>query len=224
MGPGSIGSSRVGERFSEDNRGHSLIKALPNARRRGDAPRTSDTREISMKPLRVAAAASVAGICIACGQAPLAPLLRASLVSDQSSYEAIPMGTGAGRHFVFPVVARYANESDAPIYLSRCLASDKHPNVGVRVVSDDAEAPAFDPPGACAATSALQVAPGELRTDTLSLEAPVVIDPSSGAYTGPQSLRVESFYLASTCASGWPNCPAPFEARTSNVVTVRMPQ
>jgi len=170
------------------------------------------------------AAAATACLCVACGREPLAPAVRASLVSDQSSYIATSVGTGASRSFAFSVIAQYTNGSETAIYLQRCLASSLHPNVGVQTVSDSAEPPTFDPPGACTGTSALVVAPGEMRTDTIALAAPVTVDPSTGAYSGPSQVHVEFFYLASTCSSGWPNCPAPFEARTSNVVTVTIPQ
>jgi hypothetical protein len=165
-------------------------------------------------------------LCVgtACSHVPTAPAVRASLQSDRSSYVASLAGTGGGRYFGFSVIARYANESGAPIYLLRCLATDAHPMVGVQAVAESAEPPAFDPPGACVATSSLEIAPGGVRTDTLNLEAPVTVDTSTGIYTGAQQLHVEFFYLASTCSSGWPSCPTPFEARTSNVVTLQIAQ
>ncbi len=161
--------------------------------------------------------------CLACGREPTRPGLRANLTSDRTSYIATSSGTGAASNYIFTVIARYANESDVTIYLPKCTASDLHPIVGVEAVAGDVEPPPSALPGACTGTAPFSIAPGEVRTDTLSLVVPGAPAVGNGVYAGPPQIRAEFFYIASTCSDGG-TCPVPFEARTSNVVTIQMPQ
>jgi hypothetical protein len=148
-----------------------------------------------------------------CRHEPTAPAYHALLLSDQASYTATLTGSGAVAYFQFTVIARYANQSDAPIYLERCGGSSQ-PLVGVQPVGDNGvpvgstDQAAF----ACSGGAPIAVEVRAVRTDTLILAAP-----------SPLPANVRLFYLASSCGSSMGTCAPwlPESDRVSNMVQVR---
>ena len=148
-----------------------------------------------------------------CHHEPTAPAYHALLLSDQSSYTATLTGSGAAAYFQFTVIARYANQGDAPVYLERCGGSSQ-PLVGVQPIGDNGvpvgstDQVAF----ACGGGGPIAVEVGAVRTDTLILAAP-----------SPLPANVRLFYLASSCGYSMGTCAPwlPESDRVSNVVQVR---
>ena len=131
-----------------------------------------------------------------CHHEPTAPALRALLLTDQASYTATLIGSGAAAYFQFTVIAHYVNQGDASIYLDRCGGSSQ-PSVGVQPIGNDGV-----PVGstdqvawACGGGGPIAIEAGAIRTDTLTLEAP-----------SPLPARVRLFYLASSCGYSMGTC------------------
>jgi hypothetical protein len=135
------------------------------------------------------------------------------LLTDQASYTATLIGSGAAAHIQFTVIAKYANQGDAPIYLGRC-GGGAQPSIGVQPIGDDGipvgstDQVAF----ACSSGSPLAVEVGAVRTDTLTLQAP-----------SPLPANVRLFYLASGCGNSMGTCAPwlPEADRVSNILQVR---
>jgi hypothetical protein len=150
----------------------------------------------------------------ACHREPTAPsVYRAVLRTDQSSYAATVVAPADSASRTLQVILQYTNESNAPIYLSRCAGSSQ-PALGTQQV--DSTGFSLDPttqvPFACSSDVPISVASGAIRTDTFTVSAPSPL---------PASIRL--FYLASACGTPMGICMPllPDSDRVSAAVQVR---
>jgi hypothetical protein len=130
----------------------------------------------------------LAAYAAACSREPAAPVYRAVLRTDQTSYFAVLLGTGDNFR-TLRVVLQYTNQSDVPIYLQRCPGAPR-PDLGTQSVGNDGVALGTSDmvASACAGGAGLTVAPGAIRTDTFTVAAP-----------DPLPAKIRFFYLASSC-------------------------
>jgi hypothetical protein len=154
---------------------------------------------------------------LACHREPTAPAqpFHALLQSEQTSYTATLIGSGAAAYYGFTVVVRYVNQGNAPIYIERCGGSSQ-PLVGVQPFSieGDPVGSTDQVPFACGSDSAFVVQPGSFRRDTLTLAAPSTL---------PANVRL--FYLAhSFCNSMGGACTPllPESDRVSSTIQVQV--
>jgi hypothetical protein len=131
----------------------------------------------------------LAGSVSACGHEPAAPVYRAVLRTDQTSYFVASGGPGNTTPRQLRVILQYTNQSGAPIYLERCSAGAP-PSFGTQSIGSDGTAlgSADQVAGACSGVAGLTVGPGAVRADTVFISAP-----------DPLPAKIRFFYLASSC-------------------------
>ena len=139
------------------------------------------------------------------------------LATDQPSYVATSSGsTGERRQYRFTLVARFTNDAESTVYLSRCQPDSPHPIFGVSAL-EGTDGAAYDGPWGCPGHDRhIAVRPGETRVDTLELTGPIGFsgDRPLGTLTGPMRL----VYDVQGCPSD-DACPIA-GAGASNVFTV----
>jgi hypothetical protein len=150
----------------------------------------------------------------ACGGEPTSvpnstPLdIQPLLVTDQSSYTAVPTGPdGPYRQFSFDVEVRLTNASEHPLYLARCLPADDGPVFHVLPADDQTAEAAYSPVWACPGHDRpIPVAPGATRRDRLRITGPNAWRSGGIEHSGALSGRFRLFYVASTCRNEG-DCP-----------------
>lgn len=155
--------------------------------------------------------------CLGCGPQTTEPVVKATLTTDRSTYVATSVGSAPNSHYTVRVVARYANQGSAPIYLATCVL------YSVNVLGDSSVASAYNPVFfGCGVDPPAQLAPGQTRTDTLQLIAPnswTSTGSPIGVFSGPVYLE----YNAYTCNSVTVACAVPAASASSNVFVIQTP-
>ena len=125
----------------------------------------------SLNALRHALAAAL--VLAACAQPEQTRLELGPLTTDRDEYTARYLdGRPPFDRYGFTLVAQFHNRTSDSLYLARCYPDSPEPLYGVEAVGDSGEA-AYSPIWACVGHDrAIQVGPGETRTDTLSLSGP----------------------------------------------------
>jgi hypothetical protein len=105
------------------------------------------------------------------------------LTTDSASYTAIPVGYD---QVVVNVVTRFHNTTSAAVSIDRCLPTEHYPPYDVELVRPQStEGAGYNPSWACVGgVSPIVIAPGETRTDTLTLHGPDAYDNRLGKYLG----------------------------------------
>ncbi|MBL0180651.1 MAG: hypothetical protein IPP98_16330 [Gemmatimonadetes bacterium] len=139
------------------------------------------------------------------------------LSTDQPSYTAGYIGgSGARRQYSFTLVARFTNNAESTVYLSRCTPDSPHPIFGVSTVAGTEDA-AYNGPWGCAGHNRhIAVRAGQTRIDTLLLTGPLGF--SGGLPLGTLSGPMRLAYEVQSC-QGDGVCPI-VGAGASNVFTV----
>jgi hypothetical protein len=109
---------------------------------------------------------------LACSHEPTGPAYHTLFLTDQASYAATLMHSGGGPFMGITVIIHYTNQGDVPIYLERCGGASQ-PALGEQTIGDDGvpEGQTDMVISACAAGPAVEVAPGDVRTDTFTVAA-----------------------------------------------------
>lgn len=105
------------------------------------------------------------------------------LTTDSSSYTASPIGYS---QVAVRIITKYRNPTNAPIELERCLPDTPYPTYNVELVApNDPQGAGYNPDWACGGPDKqIIVAPGDVRTDTLTLRGPSAFDNNLGKYLG----------------------------------------
>lgn len=134
--------------------------------------------KLALKSCTVAFAALVSDGCMSSTD----PIGKSVIFTDQPSYSAqrIP-GSSV---YSFTVVATYFNETRDTVFLETCAPDAPHPEFGV-VTESGASADGYNPAWACVAhDKQIAVAAGTSRTDSLTINGPVMWDGRTGAEIG----------------------------------------
>jgi hypothetical protein len=148
------------------------------------------------------------------------------VTTDRTSYEATYVdGEGAWTRYSVDVVVRTVNVGRSPLYISSCSASPASPVFGVVQVSGNGEGgahSAFSPVWACPGFPPIQLAPGEIRLDTLRLMAPNGVNGITGQVMGSLEGTKKIGWDVRTCPDR-PDCGAAGHVGLSNGFEVTLP-
>ncbi len=152
------------------------------------------------------------------------------LVTDATAYTAVPIvGEGALVHkrYHFPILTTFTNRSADTVFLGRCFPDSKQPMFTV-VGVDSATAfdyrtePAYSAPWACVGHDRqIEVAPGQVRVDTLNIEGPNSFSGSTGLASGILEGTFRLYFVAHK-GRDERSPRLPFAQLTSNPFTVRL--
>jgi len=145
------------------------------------------------------------------------------VTTDRTAYVATYVdGEGSWRRYRFEAVIRTENVGRAPLFLDTCSSGPGAPIFGVFQVSGDSEGrrgSAFSPAWACPGYPPIELAPGEVRVDTLPLTAPTSVDGITGEVRGSLEGMKEIGFQVKTC-SDRAACRAPSHVGRSNAFQV----
>ena len=149
------------------------------------------------------------------------------VLTDKTLYIARPEFADCaepGCPYAFTVEASYTNHSDRPLYLARCYPDSPTPIYGVRLVALGGEdEAAYNPIWACVGhDEAIEVLPGEARTDTLRLEGPNAFDGDTGESYGALEGEFQLNYQVQICPEEDLSCGLIYAAGRSNLFEVRL--
>jgi hypothetical protein len=152
------------------------------------------------------------------------------LVTDATEYTATPIvGEGALVHkrYHFPVISTFTNRSADTVFLGRCFPDSKQPMftvVGIDSASafDYRTESAYSAAWACVGHDRqIEIAPGQVRVDTLDIEGPNSFSGTTGVAHGILEGTFRLYFVARNGRDE--RSPLlPFAKLTSNSFTVRL--
>ena len=132
-----------------------------------------------------------------CGPSPTPVDNYYPVTTDRTVYTARPLFpcTAPNCAYGFTVGTSYENRTDRPLYLARCYPDSPTPIYGVRLIAPRGEGEsAYDTVSACVGhDEAIEVLPGETRTDTLHVRGSNAFDGETGV---PFGVLEGKFYLS----------------------------
>ena len=141
-----------------------------------------------------------------------------SLTTDKATYVAeLGSPLAATREHSFRLIARFTNQSDQTVSLSRCFHDTPYPIYGIATFDSDTVA-AYDPGWGCVGGHFFHVAAGATRVDTLPVRAPWGISGSTGQALGVFEGRFVLVYQLYYCAESTSPCGVPPYATVQSAV------
>ena len=149
------------------------------------------------------------------------------VITDKTLYIARPAVadcTETGCSYTFTVKASYTNHTDRPLYLARCYPDSPTPIYGVRLIAPRGEGEAaYNLAWGCVGhDEAIEVLPGETRTDTLDLWGPNAFDGETGEPYGELEGDFQLNYQVQICPEEDVTCGLVYAAGSSNLFEVRL--
>lgn len=166
----------------------------------------------------ILASAAVATL-LGCREAPTAPIAVA-LELDRDTYVAGALD--AQGRYAFTVIVHYVNRTDGPIYFARCAVDSLTPSHSVPTAGGVSRS-GYDAASACSAFPALELRPGDARTDSLLLQGPNAYDGLTGQPLGVLEGDFLLEYQTRRCAADTPVCWSAGPRVASAVFHVRLP-
>jgi hypothetical protein len=150
----------------------------------------------------------------------------AAFTTDVTEYTARPTDRyNDAWIYSFPVIARFGNQTDKPLYLARCSPRAVRPQYGVvavRRLIGRAGYPAYSPIWACGGhDNPIEVAPGAVRIDTLQLRGPNSFDARTNRSDDVVEGRFRLRYFVGFCRAAI-GCDRPITGQLSNPFRVRI--
>lgn len=150
----------------------------------------------------------------------------AVLRTDAKSYVAVGNGASYEQRFHFLLVSRFENQSQDTMFLDRCYPDSPQPiftvvdaDSAAKIAPDDR--PAYVQMWPCVGhDKQIEVAPGAVRIDTLSIDGPNTFDGHTGAGYGKLEGTFRLYFVARR-GRGERAPNVPYRERVSNPFIVR---